>query len=117
MSAALKGWILPFIRHTLTNSTRNSTSSKKQMEMENHMGTERTGSLGCIGWLIVILSGLFVFLLFPVTIWFCFKTVQEYERAVIFRLGRITDRKPKGPAFKLFISYKKTTTTLTTCKM
>lgn len=23
--------------------------------------------------------------------------VQEYERAVIFRLGRITDRKAKGP--------------------
>lgn len=23
--------------------------------------------------------------------------VQEYERAVIFRLGRIIDRKPKGP--------------------
>lgn len=23
--------------------------------------------------------------------------VKEYERAVIFRLGRITDRKPKGP--------------------
>lgn len=28
--------------------------------------------------------------------------VKEYERAVIFRLGRITDRKPKGPGL-LFI--------------
>ena len=25
---------------------------------------------------------------FPVSIWFCLKTVQEYERAIIFRLGR-----------------------------
>uniref|UniRef100_A0AAZ3QWV2 Band 7 domain-containing protein n=1 Tax=Oncorhynchus tshawytscha TaxID=74940 RepID=A0AAZ3QWV2_ONCTS len=56
-----------------------------------------SGSLGCCGWLIVILSGLFVFSLFPFTIWFCIKIVQEYERAVIFRLGRITDRKAKGP--------------------
>uniref|UniRef100_A0A3Q4GYH2 Podocin n=1 Tax=Neolamprologus brichardi TaxID=32507 RepID=A0A3Q4GYH2_NEOBR len=58
---------------------------------------ERTGSLGACGWIIVILAGLFTVLLFPITIWFCLKIVQEYERAVIFRLGRITDRKPKGP--------------------
>lgn len=91
---------------------------------------ERTGSLGCVGWFLVILSGLFTVVLFPITIWLCVKVsehwlreqkppfpfffaylnpnqsavsllllqiVQEYERAVIFRLGRITDRKPKGP--------------------
>lgn len=94
---------------------------------------ERTGSLGCIGWILVILSGILVIILFPITIWFCVKVsevnnrraaskrntkdatscvtcvgvtcsvvfylqiVQEYERAVIFRLGRITDRKAKGP--------------------
>ncbi|KAL0994938.1 hypothetical protein UPYG_G00129640 [Umbra pygmaea] len=56
-----------------------------------------SGSLGCCGWFLVILSGLFTFLTFPFTIWFCIKIVQEYERAVIFRLGRITDRKAKGP--------------------
>uniref|UniRef100_A0A8C5DTY5 Stomatin (EPB72)-like 3b n=1 Tax=Gouania willdenowi TaxID=441366 RepID=A0A8C5DTY5_GOUWI len=58
---------------------------------------DRTGSLGCCGWVIVIISGFFAFLLFPITIWFLLKIVQEYERAVIFRLGRITDRKAKGP--------------------
>ncbi|KAJ0061597.1 hypothetical protein NL108_005688, partial [Boleophthalmus pectinirostris] len=83
---------------------------------------ERTGSLGCCGWIIVIISGLFTTLLFPFTIWFCIKVqkhkvnlmgkklstysqnvhlvlqiVQEYERAVIFRLGRVIDRKAKGP--------------------
>lgn len=92
---------------------------------------ERTGSLGCIGWLIVILSGIFAIVLFPFTVWFCVKVsemsglkrqtaasvaahlkvkwasdvvfllflqiVQEYERAVIFRLGRITDKRAKGP--------------------
>ncbi|KAG8007967.1 Erythrocyte band 7 integral membrane protein [Nibea albiflora] len=58
---------------------------------------EGAGSLGCIGWFIVILSGIFTIALFPITIWFCVKIVQEYERTVIFRLGRITDRKAKGP--------------------
>lgn len=34
--------------------------------------------------------------------------VKEYERAVIFRLGRITDRKPKGPgsSFNLLHYYR-----------
>ncbi|XP_035034069.1 stomatin (EPB72)-like 3b [Hippoglossus stenolepis] len=75
-----------------------------QMEGQKRRGiskedliSERTGSLGCIGWFIVILSGMFTLLLCPITIWFCLKIVQEYERAVIFRLGRITDRKAKGP--------------------
>ncbi|XP_076024965.1 stomatin (EPB72)-like 3b [Genypterus blacodes] len=75
-----------------------------QMESQKRRGlskedliSDRNGSLGCIGWFIVILSGFFTFLLFPITVWFCLKIVQEYERAVIFRLGRITDRKAKGP--------------------
>ncbi|KAM9782069.1 stomatin (EPB72)-like 3b [Syngnathus typhle] len=80
------------------------------MEMEDRMESQRptgmskevlisekTGSLGCCGWVIVIVVGFFTVVLFPFTIWFCLKIVQEYERAVIFRLGRITDRKPKGP--------------------
>ncbi|XP_049599731.1 stomatin (EPB72)-like 3b [Syngnathus scovelli] len=80
------------------------------MEMEDRMESQRptgmskevlisekTGSLGCCGWFIVIVVGFFTLLLFPFTIWFCLKIVQEYERAVIFRLGRITDRKAKGP--------------------
>uniref|UniRef100_A0A6Q2YUD6 Band 7 domain-containing protein n=1 Tax=Esox lucius TaxID=8010 RepID=A0A6Q2YUD6_ESOLU len=59
--------------------------------------SENSGSLGVCGWFLVILSSLLTFTLFPLTIWFCIKIVQEYERAVIFRLGRITDRKAKGP--------------------
>lgn len=33
--------------------------------------------------------------------------VQEYERAVIFRLGRITDRKAKGPGVVFMSSFSK----------
>uniref|UniRef100_A0A8D0D8S6 Stomatin (EPB72)-like 3a n=1 Tax=Sander lucioperca TaxID=283035 RepID=A0A8D0D8S6_SANLU len=53
--------------------------------------------LGCFGWLLVLISLLFVTATLPLTIFMCVKIVKEYERAVIFRLGRITDRKPKGP--------------------
>ncbi|XP_078786748.1 stomatin-like isoform X3 [Oryzias latipes] len=72
-------------------------SQKRRQESKDVLISERTGSLGCLGWFIVILSGFFTVLLFPITICYCLKIVQEYERAVIFRLGRIIDKKPKGP--------------------
>uniref|UniRef100_A0A3Q3FAL9 Podocin n=1 Tax=Labrus bergylta TaxID=56723 RepID=A0A3Q3FAL9_9LABR len=75
----------------------NMETGKRRVLSKEDLISERTGSLGCIGWFIVILSGAFTLILFPITIWFCLKIVQEYERAVIFRLGRITDRKAKGP--------------------
>uniref|UniRef100_A0A8C6UJ74 Stomatin like 3 n=1 Tax=Neogobius melanostomus TaxID=47308 RepID=A0A8C6UJ74_9GOBI len=53
--------------------------------------------LGCCGWLLVIASFMLVVVTFPITLFMCVKIVKEYERAVIFRLGRIMDRKPKGP--------------------
>ncbi|XP_062411996.1 stomatin-like [Sardina pilchardus] len=78
------------------------------MEMENHNKRRQSSqedlleddrSLGCCGWALVILAGILAvlppFCLFSV--FMCFKIVKEYERAVIFRLGRIVDKKPKGP--------------------
>merc|ERR1719233_1006376 len=47
--------------------------------------------------LITFFSYLMVFLTFPFTIWGCVKIVQEYERAVIFRLGRLKSGGAKGP--------------------
>lgn len=41
-----------------------------------------------------------------------FQIVKEYERAVIFRLGRIPDRKPKGPGLwfeKFYVNNKNPT--------
>ncbi|XP_030633860.1 stomatin (EPB72)-like 3a [Chanos chanos] len=61
------------------------------------VGHENPGSIGRCGWFLVIISMIFIIATFPVAIFFCVKIVQEYERAVIFRLGRIVDRKPKGP--------------------
>ncbi|XP_062870280.1 stomatin (EPB72)-like 3b [Trichomycterus rosablanca] len=53
--------------------------------------------LGFCGWILVILSSIFSVLCFPVTVFIGIKIVKEYERAVIFRLGRITARRAKGP--------------------
>ncbi|KAM3615513.1 uncharacterized protein V6R79_003362 [Siganus canaliculatus] len=72
------------------------TQRKLQINEEN-IEDKTSRGLGCCGWLLVLISLLFIVPLFPLTIFMCVKIVKEYERAVIFRLGRITDRKPKGP--------------------
>uniref|UniRef100_A0A9J8C0B4 Stomatin (EPB72)-like 3b n=1 Tax=Cyprinus carpio carpio TaxID=630221 RepID=A0A9J8C0B4_CYPCA len=59
--------------------------------------------LGCCGWILVIISAFFSILIFPITIFISIKIVKEYERAVIFRLGRITARKAKGPGIFFII--------------
>ncbi|CAD6196067.1 unnamed protein product [Caenorhabditis auriculariae] len=54
-----------------------------------------TGSNGC-GIFITILSYLIFILTFPITIFCSIKVVNEYERAVVFRLGRLVSGL-KGP--------------------
>ncbi|KAK9962564.1 hypothetical protein ABG768_007921 [Culter alburnus] len=58
---------------------------------------DKSPSLGCFGWFIIFIAIIITIGLLPVTIFMCIKIVREYERAVIFRLGRIVDKKPKGP--------------------
>ncbi|XP_076590946.1 stomatin (EPB72)-like 3a [Chaetodon auriga] len=73
------------------------TQGKLQISAVENVEDKNSGSLGCFGWLLVLISLIFIAATFPLTLFMCVKIVKEYERAVIFRLGRITDRKPKGP--------------------
>ncbi|XP_071820668.1 band 7 protein AGAP004871-like isoform X2 [Apostichopus japonicus] len=54
-------------------------------------------SLGCCVYLLVFFSYLLVCCTFPFSLCVCIKMVQEYERAVIFRLGRLLPGGAKGP--------------------
>ncbi|XP_061828374.1 stomatin (EPB72)-like 3a isoform X1 [Nerophis lumbriciformis] len=73
------------------------TQGKVHVDSTEDIEERNSGGLGCFGWILVVISLVFIAATFPVTIFMCVKIVQEYERAVIFRLGRIADRKPKGP--------------------
>ncbi|XP_009475391.1 PREDICTED: erythrocyte band 7 integral membrane protein [Nipponia nippon] len=53
--------------------------------------------LGLCGWILVITSLFFTIITFPISIWMCIKIIKEYERAIIFRLGRILKGGAKGP--------------------
>ncbi|CAJ0567924.1 unnamed protein product, partial [Mesorhabditis spiculigera] len=52
--------------------------------------------LGFCGWLLMGLSYLLMLSTFPISVIFCIKVVQEYERAVIFRLGRLIGGGARG---------------------
>ena len=59
------------------------------------MSAER--SIGICGWFLFLVSILICILTFPFSLFVCLKMVQEYERAVIFRVGRLIDGGAKGP--------------------
>ncbi|CAO1319818.1 unnamed protein product [Diamesa serratosioi] len=52
---------------------------------------------GCIEILATVGSIILMILTFPISIFICFKVVQEYERAVIFRMGRLRCGGARGP--------------------
>ncbi|XP_019466513.1 stomatin-like protein 3 isoform X2 [Meleagris gallopavo] len=76
------------------------TSKKNNIE---HLIADRREGIGVCGWILVSISFLLVFITFPISIWACIKVVREYERAVVFRLGRILSKKAKGPGLILIL--------------
>jgi len=64
---------------------------------------ETSAAGGCIEALIWGISMLLVCCTFPFSLCVCMKQVQEYERAVIFRLGRVKKGGAQGPGLFFII--------------
>lgn len=62
-------------------------------------------SQGWLSWIcniiVIFLIYIFTFITFPISGWFVLKMVPNYERIVVFRLGRISP--PKGPGVVLVL--------------
>lgn len=58
--------------------------------------------LGLCGYILLILSYALICVTFPFSLTVCLKVVQEYERAVMFRLGRILGG-AKGPGLFIIV--------------
>lgn len=64
---------------------------------------EADGDIGCCGYILMAISVFILIIFFPFSLICSLKVVQEYERAVIFRLGRVVSGGAKGPGlFFLF---------------
>lgn len=64
---------------------------------------ESEEGIGCCGYILFALSLFMIVITFPVSLCACIKVVQEYERAVIFRLGRLVSGGAKGPGLFFII--------------
>lgn len=83
----------------MASSKKDSISASERMPMVvSAAGDEEADACtSCCGFGLTIFSYLLVLLTFPFSLFVCFKVVNEYERAVFFRLGRIVSGGPKGP--------------------
>ncbi|XP_022078201.2 band 7 protein AGAP004871 isoform X3 [Acanthochromis polyacanthus] len=68
-------------------------------------GRRSSGAVEVFGAVLTLLSVAFILLTFPLTAWMCAQVVQEYESAVIFRLGRAVKGRAKGPGLLWFIPW------------
>jgi len=86
-------------------SKRNSVASSDHLEFKKNYGTayDDEDDSSCCAGIVTVLSYIIIFLTLPISIWGCVKVVQEYERAVIFRLGRLRSGRAKGPGMFFII--------------
>ncbi|XP_076091136.1 band 7 protein AGAP004871-like isoform X4 [Mytilus galloprovincialis] len=83
-----------------------STRKKTKIDDYQPLGSadrSEGGSVGCCGYILWCLSILLIICTFPFSMCLSIKVVQEYERAVIFRLGRLVSGGAKGPGLFFII--------------
>ncbi|XP_064488329.1 stomatin-like [Ornithodoros turicata] len=79
------------------------------MEMEaitafdDEPSMQRNSGGGLCAYLLTGISIFFIILTFPISLPMCIKIVQEYERVVIFRLGRLVKGGARGPGLFFII--------------
>ncbi|KAJ6223640.1 hypothetical protein RDWZM_002185 [Blomia tropicalis] len=74
------------------------------MEKEFLSGQTTVGeNPGICAFLLTIISVILIIATLPFSMFLCIKVVQEYERAVIFRLGRLVKGGAKGPGIFFII--------------
>ncbi|NXY50857.1 PODO protein, partial [Ceuthmochares aereus] len=95
--------------HTSTVVDVDDVISDEEMEAMALLDSElqeegvKSPGLGICEWLLTIFSFLFIIITFPISVWFCMKVVREYERAIVFRLGRLLPGKARGPGLFFFL--------------
>ncbi|XP_072516861.1 podocin [Salminus brasiliensis] len=75
------------------------------LESEWHEDALKPRNLGVCELLLTVAALATVIFFFPVSIWFCIKIVREHERAVVFRLGHLLQRKPRGPGLLFYLPF------------
>jgi len=83
----------------MSTRSRDSLEKGERIPMNDNNMREDEGSAagGVCEIVLLTFSIILIVITFPISIFFCIRIVQEYERAVIFRLGRIKKGGAVGP--------------------
>jgi len=85
----------------MTSSSQDADCCDRTQELVDKIppctSNETEPGIGLCGWLLTMISWALVMVTLPFSLFVCFKVVQEYERAVIFRLGRLLHGGSRGP--------------------
>ena len=73
------------------------TSSREDYQNIELSGSDGERGIGVCGWVLTVVSFILVLVTFPLSLLVTLKIVQEFERAVIFRVGRLVSGGAKGP--------------------
>ncbi|TRY63262.1 hypothetical protein TCAL_02603 [Tigriopus californicus] len=79
------------------NISPQQTFADPKLDRKYRAADESDSGIGICGWLLTAISWGLVIVTLPFSLCVCFKVVQEYERAVIFRLGRLLSGGSRGP--------------------
>jgi erythrocyte band 7 integral membrane protein len=78
----------------------------KEVKTENSAGEKTSEEISVEGLsgkiisvLAMVFSYLFIFFTLPISVWFCFKNLAQWERIVIYRLGKLIGVKGPGNVF------------------
>jgi len=78
-------------------------STKDEIVTMNDPNEPEEAELDCCSILLMTFSIILIVLTFPISIFFCIRIVPEYERAIIFRLGRRRQGGAVGPGLFFII--------------
>ena len=90
----------PMLEEGLESPPQGSSHRPQKQQHNVVIGADGSETpLDCFSVLLIALSYLLFIVTSPITIWSCIKIVTEYERAVIFRLGRLRRGGAVGPGW------------------
>ncbi|CAD5212466.1 unnamed protein product [Bursaphelenchus okinawaensis] len=94
---------LEMAEHKASESQSRPQEASTSVKIEGPMSLDSAQAPTGFSSFLIFISKLLTWVLFPFTVFFSVKIVQQYERAVIFRLGRLLEGGEKGPG--LFFIY------------
>ncbi|XP_063056470.1 podocin [Engraulis encrasicolus] len=75
------------------------------LESGCHEESVKPRHMGVCEFLLIVLVVSTIILFFPLLVWFCLKIIREHERAMVFRLGHLLQRKPRGPGLIFILPF------------